>query len=128
MARRRQGEDFMRGGGTGKASEFADFEELQRGGITRGRSIEGTKGQQGPQRRELSLSLFCALDKRGGVCVSQLCYIVCSYLALLWQIDSIFCGTMLIRWNRFNINLLAAIVLVCVCGCQTAAHKRKKQV
>jgi preprotein translocase subunit SecD len=34
---------------------------------------------------------------------------------------------MLIRWNRFNIYLLAAVTLSFLCGCQSAAHKRKKQ-
>jgi len=35
---------------------------------------------------------------------------------------------MLISWNRFNTYLLAACALACLCGCQSAAHKRKKQV
>jgi len=35
---------------------------------------------------------------------------------------------MMIQWNRFNIYLLAALVIGLLCGCNTAESKRKKRV
>jgi hypothetical protein len=35
---------------------------------------------------------------------------------------------MMIRWNRFNINLLLVLALALLCGCQTTESKRNKKL
>jgi hypothetical protein len=42
-----------------------------------------------------------------------------AHSALQFRTDSVYCGTMLICWRRFNLYLLLAAGLALVCGCKT---------